>query len=75
MIGRATTAMSHLRKTVVWLLVGAGLLFVAVANAHLVYVAMTSQPDCVTHIRPGEVTAQTGSYSAAQSACTAIRIK
>ena len=75
MSGRAATASSHPGKAIVWVLVGAGLLLVAAANAHLAYVAMTSQPDCVTHIRPGEVTAQSGSYSAERSACTAIRAK
>ena len=32
-----------------WLLVPAGLLLFAGANAHLVYVAVPSQPDCVAH--------------------------
>jgi hypothetical protein len=53
----------------VWLIVAAGLLLVAAANAHLVYVAMSSQPDCVTHVRPGEATAASGAFSAARSAC------
>jgi len=49
-----------------WLLVPAGLLLVAVANVHLVYVAVQSQPDCVEHAKaPGEG----GGYSAAKSAC------
>ena len=38
------------------------------ANAHLVYVAVTSQPDCVDHLRPGEHA--TGRFSAAKSACS-----
>lgn len=38
-------------------------LFVA-ANAHLIYVAVTSQPDCVPH-QKGEG----GAYQAAKSAC------
>lgn len=37
--------------------------FVA-ANAHLIYVAVTSQPDCVPH-QKGE----SGLYQAAKSAC------
>ncbi len=37
--------------------------FVA-ANAHLIYVAVTSQPDCVPH-QKGEG----GAYQAAKSAC------
>ena len=32
-----------------WVLVPAGLLLVAGANAHLIYVAVQSQPDCVDH--------------------------
>ena len=36
------------------------------ANAHLVYVAFSSQPDCVTHLK-GE--GEHGTYRAAKSAC------
>lgn len=36
------------------------------ANAHLVYVAFASQPDCVTHLK-GE--GDHGTYRAAKSAC------
>ena len=36
------------------------------ANAHLVYVAFSSQPDCVTHLK-GE--GEQGTYRAAKSAC------
>lgn len=56
------------------LLVGAmvtvGLLVVLLANAHLVYVAVMSQPDCVAHIQASETPAPKGSFSAAKSACT-----
>jgi hypothetical protein len=69
MTGGAMKVRLGRRNAAVWFLVGAGLLLVAAANAHLVYVAMTSQPDCVTHIRPGE-SAETGSFSAARSACS-----
>lgn len=61
----------HVRKRIsgrmlAWILVPAGLLLVLGANAHLVYVAFQSQPDCVAHARaPGEG----GNYSAAKSAC------
>jgi hypothetical protein len=48
-----------------WLLVPAGLLFAA-ANAHLVYVAFHSQPDCVAHVKSA---GEGGGYQAAQSAC------
>ncbi|EHK53994.1 hypothetical protein [Allomesorhizobium alhagi] len=49
-----------------WLLVPAGLLLFAGANAHLVYVALESQPECVDHVKAaGEGTG----YRAAKSAC------
>ena len=49
-----------------WLLVPAGLLLFAGANAHLVYVAFQSQPECVAHVKdPGG----RGGYRAAKSAC------
>jgi len=50
----------------VWLLVAAVLVF-AGANAHLVYVAISSEPGCVTHLKgKAEVS---GQYRAARSAC------
>ena len=50
----------------VWVLVSAGVLLVAGANAHLVYVAFDSQPECVDHAK----TAGDGQrYRAAGSAC------
>jgi hypothetical protein len=48
-----------------WLLVPAGLLLFAGANAHLVYVAFQSQPDCVAHAKD----AGDGGYRAARSSC------
>jgi hypothetical protein len=49
-----------------WLLVPAGLLIVAGANAHFLYVALDSQPGCVAHSK----TAGDGhGYRAAASAC------
>ncbi len=50
----------------IWLLVAIGILGVLGANAHLVYVAVTSQPDCVAHVRPGSG----AGFGAAQSSCT-----
>lgn len=50
-----------------WLLVGAGVLVFCGANAHLVYVAMSSQPECVTHLK--EPQHGSGTYRAAQSDC------
>ncbi len=57
-------------KTVVWAAICAGLLLLLFANAHLVYTAVTSQPDCVAHIRPGDRAPQVGLFSAARSSCT-----
>ena len=51
------------------LLTLAALVLVAIllaANAHLVYVAFSSQPDCVTHLK-GE--GEHGTFRAAKSAC------
>ncbi len=57
------------RKTpwTIWLLVGVGVLVFCGANAHLVYVAMSSQPDCVVHLK--EPQHGSGAYRAAQSSC------
>jgi hypothetical protein len=55
------------RRTALWLAIGAGLLLIGGANAHLVYVAVTSQPACVDHVRAGAATR--GEFSAAESAC------
>ncbi len=47
----------------------AGLVLIAGANAHLLYVALTSQPDCVAHIRQGDAHARPGQFAVANSAC------
>ena len=57
-------------KVVVWSAIGAGLLLLLIANSHLVYVAIVSQPDCVAHVRQGEGSAKDGKFSAARSSCT-----
>ncbi len=49
-----------------WLLVPVGLLLFAGANAHLIYVAFQSQPDCVAHVKDA---GDSGGYRAAKSAC------
>jgi hypothetical protein len=72
MTAPATTA-APVRKRgrlIVWLAVTAGLLVFAGANWHLVHVAMTSQPDCIEHLRPGHGDAERGLFSAAQSSCS-----
>lgn len=67
MSAKATTMRNDRRW--IWLLVGAGLALVIGANWHLVHVAVTSQPDCVAHVRGGAGGAA-GAFSAAQSSCT-----
>jgi hypothetical protein len=57
------------RKQLLWVGIGAALLLLLAANSHLVYVALTSQPDCVAHIRQGEG-AKDRKFSAARSSCT-----
>lgn len=63
MSGRARSLLPGRR--VALLLIPAALLLFAGANAHLVYVAVSSQPDCVDHLKePGG-----GGYRAAKSSC------
>ena len=56
------------RRLIVAGAVAGALLVVMLANAHLVYVAIWSQPDCVAHAKPG-IGGESGAYSAAQSSC------
>lgn len=53
------------RRAVLWVALAlvAGLVL---ANAHLVYVAVTSQPECVAHLKQ---TGPAGSFQAAKSSC------
>lgn len=55
-------------RAVIWLALGAGLAVLLGANWHLVHVALTSQPDCVAHLKQGE--SRQGGFSAARSACS-----
>ena len=57
-------------KALVWATICSGLLLVLMANAHLVYTAVMSQPDCVAHLRQGEGDVKDGKFSAARSSCT-----
>ena len=67
----ASAATGKIRtRTVVWAAVGAGLLLVLIANSHLVYMAVISQPECVAHVRQAEGSAKDGRFSAARSSCT-----
>jgi hypothetical protein len=56
-------------KAVVGLVVAGLVALVLAANAHLVYVAVTTQPDCVAHLKQPDV-GHSGSYRAAKSACS-----
>ena len=66
----STTVTKPRARLAVWLAVSAGLLFVAAANYHLVYVAITSQPDCVEHVRAGQGAGERGLFAAAKSSCS-----
>ena len=57
-------------KLLLWAAIGAGLLLLLLANSHLVYMAIVSQPDCVAHMRQGEGDSAHGKFSAARSSCT-----
>lgn len=48
-------------------LAGAGIALFLIANAHLIYVAIVSQPDCVTHLKTESQAP--GIYRAARSSC------
>ena len=54
-------------QALAWTIAAAVVLVFAAANAHLVYVATASQPDCVPHARLGE--SGSAAVTAAQSAC------
>jgi uncharacterized membrane protein len=53
-----------------WLLLAITAAIVVAANVHLIYVATTSQPACVTHLRQGEGDSARGLFSAAESSCS-----
>ncbi|MFT5511250.1 MAG: putative membrane protein SpoIIM required for sporulation [Hyphomicrobiaceae bacterium] len=54
------------RLIIIFSILGALLLIIA-ANAHLVYVAVISQPECIEHLK--DKSAETGRFRAAKSAC------
>lgn len=68
MTSAAVTKRMFAGRTTLWLAIGAGVLLLIGAHVHLVYVAMTSQPDCVAHLKLGDGEEQ--AFSAAQSACS-----
>jgi len=66
-MSRATAPARRLPgRRAVWLAVALGTLGLAAANAHLVYVAVQSQPGCVDHLKTA---GEDGSYRAAKPAC------
>jgi hypothetical protein len=69
---KATAAPTRVASTrfALWLIVGCGLLLLAAANIHLVYVATTTEPGCVAHAAQGKADAARGRFAAAQSSCT-----
>ena len=69
-MNRVLTTPAPKRKVAIWLLVCIGLLVLVAANGHLIYAAITSQPDCVAHVRPGEGKGTQAQFSAAKSSCT-----
>ena len=58
------------RRIRLWFWIAFAIAAVLAANAHLVYVAVSSQPACVTHVRQGEGSADRGRFSAAESSCS-----
>jgi len=57
-------------KALLWVTISAGLLLLTVANSHLVYVAIMSQPECLAHVRQGEGMSEQRRFTAARSSCT-----
>ncbi len=64
----ALTDTARRSRAMLWLLAAIVIAAVIAANAHLVYVAIASQPDCVVHVRQGEGGPR--QFSAAQSSCS-----
>lgn len=50
-----------------WAIIAIGLLVFVGANAHLLYVALNSQSECVPHLK--ERSAEAGQFRAAKSGC------
>lgn len=59
-------------KTLIGLSIGFGVIVLLGANTHLVYVAISSEPDCIAHLRHGESNGQ-HRFSAATSSCSPKR--
>jgi hypothetical protein len=78
MSGLATTDLNKRAWTPawVWLLLALVAAVFLAANGHLIYVATTSQPSCVEHLRQGQMQGQgspdQGRFAAAQSSCSPL---
>ena len=55
------------RFHLLWILTAAAIALFVGANAHLVYVAVSSEPGCVAHLK--DKSGMPGGYRAAKSAC------
>ena len=66
MSAKATSSAGRNWKLISLLIVGIGLATLIGANAHLIYVAVTSQTACVPHAKS---VGGDGAYRAAKSAC------
>lgn len=64
---RLETRSNRKTRWLVITLLGAGLATFIGANVHLLYVAFSSQPQCVEHAKVG--TSAPGEHAAAKSAC------
>lgn len=64
---QSTTRAKKVSRSSIVIWVGVGLLFIAAANIHLVFVAFTSQPSCVPHLKSN--TTESSGYRAAKSVC------
>ncbi len=60
--------MTGMDPRLIWAAAGAFVLAVLAANAQLAFLAFSSQPDCVTHVRTGDAPSD-GTFSAAKSSC------
>ena len=56
-------------RTLAILLAAAGVAIFLAANAHFLYVAVMSQPDCVAHNKEAGTGVAGATYRAAKSAC------
>jgi hypothetical protein len=58
------------RMISLWILLAVAAAVFIAANAHMIYVAIMSQPACLTHLKQGDGDATRGLFSAAESSCS-----